>query len=168
MRKGPIILVLLGLGILAFLYFSPVVPANPASEEKTEEVASANEEVTQELTPDQKVDAALAELESGTLPPMQAIMKLRAIAEEHPDNVKASFTMGLMSMKTGQYEKAIGRFENVLRVDAENIEALQFIADAHLNLGDTLNAKEYLSKALELSTEGQQRENINGELEKLN
>lgn len=162
MKIGPIILILLGLGLVTFLYLSPVVPAG-------EEKASSIEEVTHKgLSPEQRVDEAIRQLESGELPPMQAILKIRDVANEYPKNVKANFTLGLMSMQTGQYEKAVGRFETVLQVQTENVDAMQFLAQAYLNLGDTNTAKENYSKALVLSQDSAQRAVIETQLNNIN
>ena len=112
MKKGPVILVITGLALTAALVFSPVTPevenavANP-NEAKAEDHDHADHDHTHEgndhlSAVDQQVDSLLLKLQSGELPPMQAVMQIRDIAEEHPENLKAQFTLGLMSMQTGQ------------------------------------------------------------------
>lgn len=169
MKKGPIILVILGLGIAIGLYFAPVTPSNVDSEEEVvEETLDAPVSDDSNLSPEERVDAALKELQEGSSPPMLVIKKIIAVADEYPKNLKAHFTLGVLAMQTAQYEKAIGRFNTVLEVDSENISALQFLAEAHLNLGDTVNAKDYLSKAAGISTDSVQALEISNALEKLN
>mgnify|MGYP000297745364 CR=1 FL=1 len=150
MKKGPAILVLVGLALLSFLYFLPVTPP-----ENSGLKPEANTEATSDddaLSPDEKVEVALQKLQSGELPPMQAILQIRAVADEHPENVKANFTLGVMSIQTGQYDKAIGRFEKVLEQEPENSEAHRLMATAALQLGDTTHAVEHLEKAGETVT----------------
>lgn len=164
MKTGPVILIIVGLGIMAFLYFSPVAPSQAIEETNaTEETVDAS----QEQSPEERVEEALNELRSGTTPPMQAILKIRAVAEEYPDNVMANYTLGTLSMQTGQFEKAVGRFESVLKAEPKNIDALQYLADAHLGLGDTAAAKNFLSKAVEVATDDEVKTNITSKLEKL-
>lgn len=157
MKKGPAILILVGLALLAFLYFSPVTPSSPKSG-TTEESGSHSESASEGLTPDQRVDEAVMKLESGELPPMQAILQIRAVADEHPENVKANFTLGLMSLQTSQYEKAIGRFEKVLEQQPQNTDAHRLLARAHLNLGDSARASESLQRAYETAVPEQKQE----------
>ncbi len=169
MKKGPIILVILGLGIAVGLYFAPVTPSNVDSDkEVVEDVEKTIVSDDTNLSPEERVDAALKELQEGSTPPMLVIKKIIAVADEYPKNVKAHFTLGALAMQTGQYEKAVGRFNTVLEVESENISALQFLANAHLNLGDTANAKDYLSKAAGLTTDSVQALEISNAMEKLN
>tara|TARA_R110002072_G_scaffold19826_29_gene73110 strand:- start:53 stop:568 length:516 start_codon:yes stop_codon:yes gene_type:complete len=169
LKKGPIILAIFGIGLAAGLYFAPVKPTNKPTEEETSlntEEATNSEETG--LSPEERVDAALAELQEGNTPPMLVIQKIIAVADEYPKNVKANFTLGALAIQTGQFEKAVGRFETVLEVEPENIAALQFMANSHINLGDTANAKNYLSKAASVTTDSLQAADIAAALEKLN
>jgi Tfp pilus assembly protein PilF len=50
--------------------------------------------------------------------PMRGIMMLRDILKEDPDNVEAHWQLGLFSVQSGQYDKAIERFKKVLELDA--------------------------------------------------
>lgn len=168
MKKGPIILVILGLGIAVGVYFAPVTPSDEAVEEEVTEQIDETSAASSSLSPEARVDSALVELREGKTPPMLVIKKILAVAEEYPKNVKAHFTLGVLAMQTGQFQKAVGRFETVLEVESENISALQFLASAHLNIGDTANAKNYLSKAAGLATDSAQVEEISISLEKLN
>ena len=51
--------------------------------------------------------------------PMRGIMMLREILTEDPNNVEAHWQLGLFSVQSGQYDKAIERFRKVLELDAE-------------------------------------------------
>jgi tetratricopeptide (TPR) repeat protein len=79
----------------------------------TERMDPSNAEA---LSPDPKVAAILAELNSGA-PPMPIILKLRQLAEQEPDNVEAQWHLGLFSWQTGQYDKAMQRFRRVIALD---------------------------------------------------
>ncbi len=150
MKKGPVILILFGLALLAFLYFSPVTPSSTdPNEENTDQLISDQED----LGPDLKVDEALQELQDGSVPPMQAIMKIRQVAEDHPENQKAQLTLGLLSLQTAQYANAVDRFSKLVALDPTNGESLRFLAEARLGTGDTVEARNDFEKALLLVDE---------------
>lgn len=149
MKKGHIFLILFGLALLAFLYFSPVTPSSENTTE--EEVMETPEEGVTELDPDLQLDQALQELQDTTTPPMQSIMKIRRIAEEHPENQRAQLTLGLLSLQTGQFENAIRRFSNLVSLDSTNGESWKYLALARLEAGDTVEARKDFENALKLA-----------------
>lgn len=51
--------------------------------------------------------------------PMRGIMMLREIVQEDPDNVEAHWHLGLFSVQSGQFDKALERFKKVRDLDAE-------------------------------------------------
>jgi tetratricopeptide (TPR) repeat protein len=82
----------------------------------------------------------------GTGEPMKGVQMLRAIVQEKPDDVPANMLLGRMSIQSGQFDKAIGRFETVLKKEPENKEALYFMAQAYEGKGDKKKAIELLEK----------------------
>jgi len=82
--------------------------------------------------PVHSVNLGLCYVESGGNP-MKGITIIRDVAEKNPENRLASMTLGRMSIRTGQYDKAVQRFENVLTHHPED-------ADAHYWLGVTYQA----------------------------
>ncbi len=145
MKKGLAILIFLGIVLVAFVYMSPVTPST-ANETAAEE--NQQTEDTQTATPEEQVDEALRQLTSGEVPPMQGILKIREVAEKYPGNVKANYTLGTLSMQTGQYDKAIERFTTVLEKQPENGQVWKLLAEAQLGTGDTTQAKQSFDKAL--------------------
>lgn len=55
--------------------------------------------------------------------PMQAIMLLRQVLNDQPKYTPAIMSLGALSMQSGQYDKAVERFKEVLIIDPENIRA---------------------------------------------
>ncbi|MCU0318598.1 MAG: tetratricopeptide repeat protein [Flavobacteriales bacterium] len=49
--------------------------------------------------------------------PMRGIMMLREVLEEDPNNAEAHWHLGLFSIQSGQYEKALDRFRKVRELD---------------------------------------------------
>ena len=151
MKKGLVILTIAGLALLAFLYFSPVTPQPEEPVAQTEEQHNHEHEVSTDQTPDEEVDQLLQQMQTGEIPPMQAVLKIRDIAEAHPENVKANITLGQMSMQTAQFEKAIGRFKVVVEQQPDNPLGYRLLAEAYLRHGDTTSAKGSFAKALQLA-----------------
>lgn len=146
MKTGPVILTLVGIALLAFLFLSPVTP----SQEAPEVTAESQQPENVSHNPDAEVEEALRQMESGEMPPMQAVLKIRDIAENHPGNVKANFTLGALSIQTGQYDKAIGRFNTVIEQEPDNGHAWKLLAEAQYHTGDSATAQQSFAKALQL------------------
>lgn len=109
---------------------------------------------------DAKVEEALRLLQSGEAPPMQAIGMIREVLEEDPNHYAALLSMGLMSLQTGQYDKAVERFEKLLTIDDENPRVLDAAADAYLGVGDTAKALEQYQKMTALDLDPEVREEL--------
>lgn len=101
-----------------------------------------------ELNPDDdtaKMALAAAYIE-GTGETMQGVQLLLGITREKPDNVPANLMLGRLSIQSGQYDKAIERYNTVLKLEPENTEALYFLAEAYKGKGDKAKAIELLEK----------------------
>ena len=55
--------------------------------------------------------------------PMQGILMLREVIEADAENVEAIFNLGLLSRQSGQYDKAVERFEKLISIEESNIQA---------------------------------------------
>ncbi len=98
-------------------------------------------EILQPNSLDPKIGKGVAYV-SGTADPMKGILLLRDVVKEDPKNVKANMSLGLFSMKTGQYEKAVKRFEVVIS-QTNQPEAWFYLASSYENIGmnkDAINA----------------------------
>lgn len=91
----------------------------------------------------------LAMVESG-LPQnsMQGIMTIRRVLEINPDNVEAGFQLGKFSLQTGQFEKAVQRFEKVLSISPDNFQAMIALAVAKMQLGENDTAQQLLETVI--------------------
>lgn len=106
---------------------------------------------------DKKVEEALRLLQSGEAPPMTAIGMLTEVLDEDPDHYAALLSLGLMSLQTNQYEKAVQRFERLLLQDDENPRILDAAGAAYLGVEDTAMALEMYNKMLTLDIEQEVR-----------
>jgi len=72
--------------------------------------------------------------------PMQGILPVREIAEKHPENVFAQKILGLGGIKSGQYENAVKRFQAVLKINPNDMEALLNLAETYDRMGEKAEA----------------------------
>ena len=72
--------------------------------------------------------------------PMLGILPLKEIVKNNPDNVYAQMILGLGGRKSGQYDKAIERFNIILTKHPDNLEAIVNLAECYELKGDKQNA----------------------------
>lgn len=81
--------------------------------------------------------------------PMQGIMLLREILQQDPDNELALFNMGLLSMRSGQYNRAVERFRSILAANPANVKAQFYLAISLSELGKKDEARQLLAQVKE-------------------
>jgi tetratricopeptide (TPR) repeat protein len=89
--------------------------------------------------------ANLAMTYVSTETPMQGIMLLREVLAADPTNEVALFNLGLLSMRSNQYEKAIERFRQLLKVRPANFKARFYLGVSLAQTGKNKEALEELS-----------------------
>lgn len=65
--------------------------------------------------------------------PMQGVFMMREIANRYPEYIEALYFLGEASIKTGQFDKAIERFNKVLEIAADTMYT-GYVEGAYLNL----------------------------------
>lgn len=101
-----------------------------------------------ELNPkniDAKMNLASCYVE-GSSEPMKGIGMLKELEKTDSNNVNLQLNFAFFSEKSGQWEKAIPRFEKVLKIQPDFIEAYLHLADAYQQLGKNDKAIESLEK----------------------
>lgn len=89
---------------------------------------------------------------SGTASPMQGIQLLLGVVKEDPENVKANMNLGLFSMKSGQFDKAVNRFKTVIAKKPDP-ESWFYLATSYENLGNKEEAIAAYEKSKELAAD---------------
>ena len=105
-----------------------------------------------ELNPenlDAKINLASCYVE-GSPDPMKGIGMLREIEKTDSNNVNLQLNFAFFSEKSGQWDRAIARFNKVLKIQPDFIEAYLHLADAYQQKGDKANAIESLKKYVAL------------------
>jgi cytochrome c-type biogenesis protein CcmH/NrfG len=71
---------------------------------------------------------------------MKGIMLLREVVAADPKHEMAQYNLGMLSVKSGQLDKAIERFNTVLEINPERTEVNFFLGQVYLQQGDTTKA----------------------------
>jgi tetratricopeptide (TPR) repeat protein len=89
----------------------------------------------------------------GSSEPMKGITMLREVIEKNPGHENAQFNLGILSVKSGQIQKAIERFEKVIEINPQNYDAYLFTSQIHLDQKDTLKAVEVLKNLKKIAAD---------------
>lgn len=84
--------------------------------------------------------------------PMEGIQLLLAVVKEEPNNLKANLNLGLFSMKSGQFDKAVSRFKTVI-AQKPDPEAWFYLASSYENIGMKEEAAVAYLKCKELAAD---------------
>lgn len=103
--------------------------------------------------------------------PMDGIMRVRAIAEKDSTNIFAQEVLGQGSMISGQYDRAITRFEAVYRLSKTNmdtkLEAALMLAEAFEKKAEKTSAINWYEKSLALIKNAEVREEVKKRIDEL-
>ena len=154
MKRSPFIAIILGLVLALYIYTSSVRPKRPS--------------IKKELSITEQIQAALSNIQDADSPQsqMKGILQMRSLSEKYPENADLQWNMGLFSIQSGQYEKAVARFEKVINIDAQRLDAYMQLAMSYLALQDTSAATGVLISLIDKS-EGDTQKNAEAMLEKL-
>lgn len=90
-----------------------------------------------------KTGLGIAYVNGGAPSPMQGISLLLDVVSKDPNNWNAVFNLGLFSMKSGQYDKAVERFTSLINMktgDKRSIEPYFYLAESYSQLGEKQKA----------------------------
>ncbi len=82
--------------------------------------------------------------------PMAGIAVLREILEDDADNRQAILNLGLLSIQSGQFERAKERFEKLVSLDAQDYEAKLYLAVSMIEINQQTQARLLLEEILEV------------------
>lgn len=100
--------------------------------------------------------------------PMRGISMLREILEKDPENEEAIMNMGLLSLQSGQYDKAVERFEQLTKINAANIQGQFYLGLCYYQLGDKEKAKTQFELVKSLGNDATMMAAVDGYLKELN
>jgi tetratricopeptide (TPR) repeat protein len=106
----------------------------------------------QSLSLEQEIDSAIA-LVAGGNSPMQGIQALLALEKAHPENHRVLFNLALFSVQSGQFDKAVTRFEHLTSVQPENAEYWFHLARCNYQLANYPAAIREFEKVVETTSD---------------
>ena len=74
--------------------------------------------------------------------PMKGINLLREAVQQDSANIDAHLQLGIFSVTSRQFDKAIERFEKILTIDSSRIDMYVYLGDTHRAMGDKPKAIE--------------------------
>jgi tetratricopeptide (TPR) repeat protein len=90
---------------------------------------------------------------SGSQEPMKGIKLLLEAVSADSTNLEAQLNLGFFSMQSGQYDKAVSRFEKVLALQPDLYEVQIYLSDALEALGEKKKALKTLQELKKNSTD---------------
>lgn len=82
--------------------------------------------------------------------PMQGIAMLLDVVKKEPKNLKANMSLGTFAIKSGQFDKAITRFNDIIAIKPSP-DAYFYLATAYENLGKNTEAIDAYAKSKKLA-----------------
>ena len=103
--------------------------------------------------------------------PMEGILRVRSVADRDSTNIFAQDVLGHGSMISGQYDRAIARFEAVYRLSKDDVnvklEACLMLAEAFERKGDKPSASGWYEKSLDLIKNEEARQEVKKRIDEL-
>ncbi|HYG03133.1 MAG TPA: tetratricopeptide repeat protein [Chryseosolibacter sp.] len=82
--------------------------------------------------------------------PMQGITMLREVLRKDPQNELALFNMGMLSIQSRQFDKAVERLTQLVKINPTHIQGQLLLGIAYLNMGDNDHAREQFNLVKEM------------------
>jgi len=86
---------------------------------------------------------------NGGASPMQGIALLLEVVKKDPNNWNANLNLGMFAMKSGQYQKAVGRFKTLI-AQKQELEPTFYLAESYKQLGMKKEAIDAYQKCKEM------------------
>lgn len=68
--------------------------------------------------------------------PMRGITLIREVIAKDSLNIEANLQLGLFSVTSRQFDKAIERFQRILRIDSTHIDMYVYLGDTYMSMGE--------------------------------
>ncbi|HKR05538.1 MAG TPA: tetratricopeptide repeat protein [Bacteroidia bacterium] len=99
-----------------------------------------------------------------TSEPMKGIMMLREVVAQDPNHENAQLNLGFLSVRSNQLDKALERFDKVLEINPQHIDAYILKARVYVQMGEKQKAidnfEQYKKRSTDLSAIQQVNEYI--------
>jgi len=82
--------------------------------------------------------------------PMQGVTMLREVLAEDPKNEPALLNMGMLSIQSGQYERAVERLAELVKINPNHTQGHLLLGIALMNAGDKERARQQFEKVKQM------------------
>ncbi len=131
-------------GAVVVVVLLMLIPRTPSGTNAEVPLAGDGHQGHEHASMDQRVAEAAALVQGPD--PMQGIMALRGILAEDSNNVEAHWQLGLFSLQSRQFDKAIGRFRKVIALAPARADAWLELGRSYAAVDSTALAKEAVLK----------------------
>jgi len=100
-----------------------------------------------------ELGASYMEIMPVGISPMTGVGLLREVLQQDSNNIDALYYLSYLSMKSGQYEKAVSRLEKLTKLEPEEPAYYEYLANAYLKVGDKENAESSIRKYADLESD---------------
>ncbi|BDD06093.1 tetratricopeptide repeat protein [Aureibacter tunicatorum] len=83
--------------------------------------------------------------------PMKAARMLKDVLKQEPEHEEALYNLGMMSIQSFQYDKGVERFQALLKIDPQNLQARYYLAVCYAELGKKESAKAEFNQVKNMS-----------------
>lgn len=136
---------------------------------KSTEVPAADEvvEASEIKSVDSKIKIAVEIITSGKGAPMKGIALLKEVLEEDENNTEALYYLGVFSIQSGQFDKGIGRFLAILKLEPDNQEARLLLSRCLIGNSQPEEARIELDKIMQSGASKEIKEGANELIEEI-
>ena len=85
--------------------------------------------------------------------PMQGVTMLREVLAADPKNELALLNMGMLSIQSGQHERAVERLEELVKINPNHAQGHLLLGIALMNTGDKVRAKQQFEKIKQMDSD---------------
>lgn len=138
-KTSLILLITASIGLLVLFLYMPKLPS------------SVREKAEKPIDKDSLKLMQAIELVNGPNP-MEGITILREIVADDQDNVDAHYWLGVFSVKSGQYDKAIERFNKVMTIEPNYLAAYIDMGGLYMEMDSAQKALYYFNEGVRIDS----------------
>lgn len=114
---------------------------------------------------DMKANVAMTYI--ATSNPMQGISMLTEILKEDPEHEVAIFNLGILSIQSNQYDKAVERFEKLVSLYPDNLQGQFYLGLSYKETGKNQKARKQFEKVKTLDSDPEVQATVDSYLEEI-
>lgn len=99
---------------------------------------------------------------------MKGVGMLKEVVATDSNNVQAIFTLGMLSMQSSQFDKAVERFEKLVKMQPFNPEYYFYLGEAYAKTGETKKAIKTYETCKTLVKDKEAKKEVDNIINKLN